>query len=80
MWHPRHVAPSPRDTLALLLCSSPDGESLTLKWAVVWQARVHAGETPASHVVDGLLQYLLSDDEGATALRDRYVFKATILL
>lgn len=31
--------------------------------------RVHPGETPASHVVHGLLEYLLSPDPNAAVLR-----------
>ena len=39
-------------------------------------ARVHPGETPASHVLDGFLQFVLSEeDPRAQALRERFVFK-----
>ena len=46
------------------------------KTVFLMTARVHPGETPASHVLDGFLQFLLSDaDPRAQALRERFVFK-----
>ena len=51
------------------------------KRVVLVSARVHPGETPASHVVDGLLDFLLRwDDPRATALRARFVFKIVPML
>ena len=44
-------------------------------------ARVHPGEVPASHVLHGLLAFLLRDgDPRAAALRDRFVFKFVPML
>jgi murein tripeptide amidase MpaA len=37
-------------------------------------ARVHPGETPASHVVHGLLEFLSGDNPDAEALRRRAVW------
>ena len=38
-------------------------------------SRVHPGETPASFVLDGVLQILVSNDPRALALRNAFVFK-----
>ena len=39
-------------------------------------SRVHPGESPASHVFEGCLQFLLDPiDPRAIALRERFVFK-----
>ena len=48
---------------------------------VLISGRVHPGETPASHVVDGLIAFLLRpDDPRAVALRELYVFKIIPML
>ncbi|KAJ3409345.1 Cytosolic carboxypeptidase 1 [Chytridiales sp. JEL 0842] len=43
-------------------------------------SRVHPGETNASHIMQGLLRFLLSDDETAQSLRQFCVFKIIPLL
>lgn len=44
-------------------------------------SRVHPGETPASHVLDGALEFLLDPtDPRAAALRERFVFKLVPLI
>lgn len=41
----------------------------------VWlQARTHPGETGSSFVLEGLLNFLLSDDEAAKAIRQQFIF------
>lgn len=43
-------------------------------------ARVHPGETPASFIAHGLLQFLVSDHPAAAQLRQRLVFKVVPML
>uniref|UniRef100_A0A3P9KHE2 Peptidase M14 domain-containing protein n=1 Tax=Oryzias latipes TaxID=8090 RepID=A0A3P9KHE2_ORYLA len=50
------------------------------KRAVVLTARVHPGETNASWVMEGLLDFLLGDSEDAQVLRDNFVFKVVPML
>lgn len=42
---------------------------------VILTGRVHPGESNSSFIMEGLIQFLLSDDEVARVLRDRFVFK-----
>ena len=47
----------------------------------VLSARVHPGETPASHVMKGCLDFLLrEDDRRSEQLRDQFVFKIIPIL
>jgi murein tripeptide amidase MpaA len=46
------------------------------KRTVFFSTRVHPGETPASHLMNGMLLFLLQrDDPRAAALRRAFVFK-----
>lgn len=43
---------------------------------VFLSARVHPGEVPSSHVLNGLIKFLvMENDESAKRLRDNFVFK-----
>jgi len=42
---------------------------------VILTARVHPGESNASWVMKGIIDYLLSDEPTARLLRDRFIFK-----
>ena len=63
-----------------------DGENemrpfLTNKPTVFLTARVHPGETPASYVLNGILNFILNEkSELAKILRDRFVFKVIPIL
>lgn len=44
------------------------------KIGVFVSARVHPGEVPASHVMNGIIKFLVSDDPCAELLRSKCVF------
>eukprot|EP00826_Nyctotherus_ovalis_P049106 TRINITY_DN5872_c0_g2_i2.p1 TRINITY_DN5872_c0_g2~~TRINITY_DN5872_c0_g2_i2.p1 ORF type:complete len:288 (-),score=45.29 TRINITY_DN5872_c0_g2_i2:319-1182(-) len=50
------------------------------KKGVILTARVHPGETVASWMVQGVIDFLLSDDRIAEQLRDQFVFKVVPML
>lgn len=45
---------------------------------VILTSRVHPGESNASWVMKGIIDYLLSDEATARILRDRFIFKVII--
>lgn len=45
-----------------------------------FSGRVHPGETPGQFAINGLLQFVLSDDPRAVELRKRFVFKVCPML
>ena len=44
---------------------------------MILTARVHPGESNASWVMKGIIDYLLSDEPTAKILRDRFIFKVS---
>lgn len=63
--------------------SSPDPpHSIVLREArvVFLAARVHPGESPSSHVLEGLIEFLCGDEPIAERLRAAYVFKIVPML
>jgi murein tripeptide amidase MpaA len=47
----------------------------TTKRVIIISARVHPGEVPSSHVMNGIIKFLISGDPRAEILRKHFVFK-----
>jgi len=55
-------------------------EEIAIRRAIVITSRVHPGESNASWIVDGILEFLVSEDEVAKYLRNNFVFKIIPML
>ena len=55
-------------------------EDIALRKAIILSSRVHPGESGASYMMHGTLDYLISNDEGAQYLRNKFVFKIVPML
>jgi len=55
-------------------------EDIANRDAVIITGRIHPGETNASWIVEGILEFLVSDEEEAVSLREKYVFKIIPML
>jgi murein tripeptide amidase MpaA len=56
------------------------GDKVAKKPCIVISARVHPGETNASWIMKGCIEYLVGDSEGARRLRSQYVLKIVPML
>ena len=59
---------------------SSAGEEIAERKAIILTARVHPGESNASYMMKGVIEFLVSDDEKALFLRNNYVFKIIPML
>lgn len=55
-------------------------EDIAVRRAIVITSRVHPGESQASFIMHGILEYLVSENEGAKYLRNHFVFKIIPML
>jgi murein tripeptide amidase MpaA len=55
-------------------------EEIAVRRAIILSSRVHPGESNASFLMHGVLEYLTSDDEGSKYLRNNFVFKIIPML
>ena len=66
--------------MAIITNFSSRPEEIAIRRAIVITSRVHPGESNASFIVDGILTYLVSDDDVAKYLRNNFVFKIIPML
>jgi len=52
-----------------------DPVDIAVRKSVILTARVHPGETNASWMMNGVIEFLVSDHADAKYLRDAFVFK-----
>lgn len=66
----------------LLTITDPDeaNSRINERRCIFLSARVHPGESNSSHIMHGIIKYLLGDSETAGNLRRRYVFKIIPML
>jgi hypothetical protein len=55
-------------------------DELANKKAIIFTARVHPGESNGSYVIQGVIEFLLSNDPAAKNLRKNFIFKIVPML
>jgi len=55
-------------------------EDIAIRKAIILTARVHPGESNASYMMKGCIDFLVGDDPKAIFLRSTYVFKIIPML
>lgn len=66
--------------MAIITNFSSRPEEIAIRRAIVITSRVHPGESNASFIVEGILEFLVSEDEVAKYLRNNFVFKIIPML
>lgn len=66
--------------MAIITNFSSRPEEIAIRRSIVITSRVHPGESNASFIVEGILQFLVSDEEVAKYLRNNFVFKIIPML
>jgi len=64
----------------LTITSKSNSEQMLTKKGIFISARVHPGESNASWMMKGLVEFLVSDAPEARVLRDKFVFKIVPML
>jgi hypothetical protein len=65
----------------LLITNFSDSfDDLANKRAVIFTSRVHPGESNGSYIIQGVIEFLLSNDPVAKNLRKKYIFKIIPML
>lgn len=59
--------------------NSPPEQIAERKWVII-TGRVHPGESNASFIVEGIIRFLVSENDSAQKLRDTFVFKVVPML
>lgn len=57
-----------------------DPVDIAVRKAIIISSRVHPGESNSSYVMNGVLDFLVSDEEQAELLRNTFVFKIIPML
>ena len=68
------MAGNPCDLLTITTFTDPT-ETMRNKKGIVISSRVHPGETGASYMMKGVIDYLVGPSIGARILRDNFVIK-----
>lgn len=66
--------------MAIITNFSSQPEEIAIRRAIVITSRIHPGESNASFIVEGMLQFLVSEDDIARYLRNNFVFKIIPML
>lgn len=75
----RSIAGNSLDMLIITNLESSQ-DDIAERSAIVLSSRVHPGESNASFIIEGIIEFLMSDEPEAVLLREKYVFKIVPML